>query len=212
MYPSSSPSSSSQKPMGPTPPTTTTGLTRYGSAPGSLLTTAVDSIIGQTGREFSALRSTPPPPPPSFMAPQQQLHHHHHHHNNSHSQSHHYFSSDSSSITTESTCKVNSSNDPNKDHHKGGGLQRSYGLNEMPSLGDFTSNLKIGGGAGGLSSTSSSSCSSSSSASALVRQRSSPAGFLSHLASDNGTFYFTLTVHFFYFRCFFPLRKSLGNE
>ena len=200
MYPSSSPSSSSQKPMGHTPPTTTTGLTRYGSAPGSLLTTAVDSIIGQTGREFSALRSTPPPPPPSFMAPQQQLHHHHHHnhnHNNSHSQSHHYFSSDSSSITTESTCKVNSSNDPNKDHHKGGGLQRSYGLNEMPSLGDFTSNLKIGGGAGGLSSTSSSSCSSSSSASALVRQRSSPAGFLSHLASDNGTFYLTLTLHFF---------------
>ncbi|XP_030938649.1 transcription factor bHLH128 [Quercus lobata] len=190
MYPSSSPSSSSQKPMGPTPPTTTTGLTRYGSAPGSLLTTAVDSIIGQTGREFSALRSTPPPPPPSFMAPQQQQQqqqqHHHHHHHNSHSQSHHYFSSDSSSITTESTCKVNSSNDPNKDHHKGGGggggLQRSYGLNEMPSFGDFTSNLKIGGA--GLSS--SSSCSSSSSASALVRQRSSPAGFLSHLASDNG--------------------------
>ncbi|KAK9997101.1 hypothetical protein SO802_021787 [Lithocarpus litseifolius] len=186
MYPSSSPPSSSQKPMGPT---TTTGLTRYGSAPGSLLTTAVDSIIGQTGREFSALRSTPPPPPPpSFMAPQQQQHHHHHHHHNSHSHSHshHYFSSDSSSITTESTCKVNSSNDPNKDHHRGGGLQRSYGLNEMPSLGDFSSNLKIGGGAGGLSSSSSSSCSSSSSASALVRQRSSPAGFLSHLASDNG--------------------------
>ncbi|KAM4114029.1 hypothetical protein ACJW30_04G039400 [Castanea mollissima] len=193
MYPSSSPSSSSQKLMGPTPPTTTTGLTRYGSAPGSLLTTAVDSIIGQTGREFSALRSTqqpPPPPPPSFMAPQQQQQQHHH---NSHS--HHYFSSDSSSITTESTCKVNSSNDPNKDHHKGGGgggLQRSYGLNEMPSFGDFTSNLKIGGGGGGggggagLSSSSSSSCSSSSSASALVRQRSSPAGFLSHLASDNG--------------------------
>ena len=67
----------------------------------------------------------------------------------------------------------------------------------MPSFGDFTSNLKIGGGAG-LSSSSSSTCSSSSSASALVRQRSSPAGFLSHLASDNGTFYFTLTVHIFF--------------
>ncbi|GMY32239.1 transcription factor bHLH128-like isoform X2, partial [Fagus crenata] len=148
MYPSSSPSSS-QKPMGPT------GLTRYGSAPGSLLTTAVDSVIGPnaaTTREFSSLRS-PPPPPTSLLAPQQQ------HHNLNHN--HHYFSSDSSSITSESTCKVNSSNDPKHHHHKG--LERSYGLNEMSS--------------------------------SLVRQRSSPAGFLSHLASasDNGTAGFSVT-------------------
>ena len=147
MYPSSSPSSS-QKPMGPT------GLTRYGSAPGSLLTTAVDSLIGPnttTTREFSSLRS-PPPPPTSLLAPQQQQQHQHHNLN----QNHHYFSSDSSSITSESTCKVNSSNDP-KQHHHHKGLERSYGLNEMSS--------------------------------SLVRQRSSPAGFLSHLASasDNGT-------------------------
>ncbi|XP_059446857.1 transcription factor bHLH128-like [Corylus avellana] len=155
MYPSSS-SMSSQKPMGPT------GLTRYGSAPGSLLTTAVDSVIGPN-REFSALRS-----PSSFMGHPQ------------------YFSADSSSITSESTCRVNSSDDPKQQqqqqqqqqHPPPKGLQRSYGLNEM-AVGDFAtaSNFRSSGGGG------------SSASSALVRQRSSPAGFLSHQlasASDNG--------------------------
>nr|WGW17424.1 bHLH transcription factor bHLH128 [Betula platyphylla] len=150
MYPSSS-SLSSQKPMGPN------GLTRYGSAPGSLLTTAVDSVIGPN-REFAALRS-----PSSLMGHPQ------------------YFSADSSSITSESTCRVNSSDDPKQQQQQQQqpppkGLQRSYGLNEM-AVGDIAtaSNFRSGGG--------------SSASSALVRQRSSPAGFLSHQlasASDNG--------------------------
>ncbi|PON95557.1 Basic helix-loop-helix transcription factor [Trema orientale] len=130
MYPSTS-SSSSQKPTGPLP----TGLTRYGSAPGSLLATAVDSVIGAE-REFNALRSPPPPPPPLVGQ---------------------YFSGDSSSITSESNCKVNSS------------LHRSsHGLNEIAA--------RIG-------SSSSSSSSSASPSSSLLRQRSSPAGFLSHLSN-----------------------------
>jgi hypothetical protein len=137
--------------MGPT------GLTRYGSAPGSLLTTVVDSVIGPN-REFSALRS-----PSSLMGHPQ------------------YFSADSSSITSESTCRVNSSDDPKQQqqqqqhqqhqhqHPPPKGLQRSYGLNEM-AVGDFAtaSNFRSSGGGGGGSSASS----------ALVRQRSSLLGFL----------------------------------
>ncbi|XP_065625880.1 uncharacterized protein LOC136065963, partial [Quercus suber] len=194
MYPSSSPSSSSKSPWVPHRPQPRRthalrlgpGLSfnhsrrfHHGTNRPRILSPSINTATTTTTFFYG----------PTTTTTQQQ--HHHHHHHNSHSHSHPYFSSDSSSITNESTCKVNSSNDPNNDHHKGGGggLQRSYGLNEMPSFGDFTSNLKIGGGggAGGLSSSSSSSCSSSSSASAsaLVRQRSSPAGFLSHLASDN---------------------------
>lgn len=98
MYPSSS-SSSPQKPMGPSP----SSLTRYGSAPGSLLTSAVDSVIGAVAeREFR------PQPPASFIG--------------------RYFSSgdgDSSSLTSESTFKVNSSKETTKP------LLRSYGLGEM---------------------------------------------------------------------------------
>lgn len=101
MYPSSS-SSSPQKPVGPSP----SSLTRYGSAPGSLLTSAVDSVIGAVAeREFSTLR---PQPPASFIG--------------------RYFSSgdgDSSSLTSESTFKVNSSKETAKP------LLRSYGLGEM---------------------------------------------------------------------------------
>lgn len=150
MYPPSS-SSCSQKPMAPA------GLTRYGSAPGSLLTTAVDSVIGPN-REFSALRS-----PSSLMGHQQ------------------YFSGDSSSITSESTCRANSSNKPKEQQQPPPppkGLQRSCGLHEM-SVGNFLTASTSKGGAGG---------SSASASSALVRQKSSPAGFLSHLssASDNG--------------------------
>lgn len=98
MYPSSS-SSSPQKPMGPSP----SSLTRYGSAPGSLLTSAVDSVIGAVAEgEFR------PQPPASFIG--------------------RYFSSgdgDSSSLTSESTFKVNSSKETTKP------LLRSYGLGEM---------------------------------------------------------------------------------
>ncbi|GLT57433.1 hypothetical protein SLA2020_304050 [Shorea laevis] len=79
MYASSS-SSSSQKSMG------SSGLIRYDSAPGSLLTTTVDSVID------SAIGSSPSNNP-SLVG--------------------HYFNADSSSsLTSESTCKVNSSNDP----------------------------------------------------------------------------------------------------
>lgn len=116
------PSSSSQKPMGQS------GLTRYGSAPGSFLANAVDSVIGAD---------------PNLVG--------------------HYFSAaDSSSLTSESTCKVSSSNDPRESklaaapapphpppHHP-------HGSYPDPS------------------------------SSSLLRQRSSPAGFLSHLTSENG--------------------------
>uniref|UniRef100_A0A6N2N4B2 BHLH domain-containing protein n=1 Tax=Salix viminalis TaxID=40686 RepID=A0A6N2N4B2_SALVM len=123
------PSSSSSSPQKPAVPG---GLTRYGSAPGSFLTRAVDSVIG-VDRELSGLGST------SLVGSRQ------------------YFSGDSSSVTAESTCKVNSSSCDPKAPKSGGSLQRSYGLNEVEH------------GAG-----------------SLVRQRSSPAGFLSHLATENG--------------------------
>ncbi|XP_024028534.1 transcription factor bHLH128 isoform X2 [Morus notabilis] len=140
MYPSTS-SSPSQKP---------TGLTRYGSAPSSLLANAVDAVIAPE-REFGAvLRSTP-----SLLAGG---HGHVHSHNN-------YFSGDSSSITTESTCKVNSSSEHQHQHKA---LHRSHGLNEIAA--------RIG-------SSSSSSSSADSPSSSLLRQRSSPAGFLSHLTA-----------------------------
>ncbi|KAJ6873763.1 transcription factor bHLH128 [Populus alba x Populus x berolinensis] len=130
------PSSSSSSPQKSNLPS---GLTRYGSAPGSFLTRAVDSVIG-ADRELSGLGSTP-------LVGRQQ-----------------HFSGDSSSITSESTCKVNPSSCDRKAPKSGGGggLQRSYGLNE------------IAHGAG-----------------SLVRQRSSPAGFLSHLATENGGFSIT---------------------
>ncbi|KAK8578539.1 hypothetical protein V6N13_100375 [Hibiscus sabdariffa] len=114
------PSSSSQKPMAQS------GLTRYGSAPGSFLTNAVDSVIGAD---------------PNLVG--------------------HYFSAaDSSSLTSESTCKASSSNDtrepkssapPPPPHHPPHHPRGSY---PTPS--------------------------------SLLRQRSSPAGFLSHLTSENG--------------------------
>ncbi|KAL5542967.1 hypothetical protein UlMin_010677 [Ulmus minor] len=137
MYPSSS---SSQKPNGSNP--SSTGLTRYGSAPSSLLNSAVESVIGAE-REYNSHRSQ------STLAG-------------------HYFSGDSSSITSESTCKVNSSSG----HQEPKLLLRSHGLNEIAA--------RIG--------SSSSSSSSSSPSSSLLRQRSSPAGFLSHLTDKNGGF------------------------
>ncbi|XP_021895601.1 transcription factor bHLH128 [Carica papaya] len=138
MYPSSS-SSSPQKSTVPS------GLIRYGSAPGSLLNSAVESVIG-TSREFSTLGS---PLQPNLVG--------------------HYFSGDSSSLTSESTCKVSSSIDP-KEHRKGA-LKRSYDLSEMAQ-----------------SSAGGSSC--------LVRQKSSPAGFFSHLSTENGFSVTNVTENF----------------
>ncbi|KAG8481260.1 hypothetical protein CXB51_026030 [Gossypium anomalum] len=122
------PSSSSQKPMGQS------GLTRYGSAPGSFLANAVDSVIGAD---------------PNLVG--------------------HYFSAaDSSSLTSESTCKVSSSNDPREPKsaaaaapapphpHPHPPPHHPHGSYPAPS------------------------------SSSLLRQRSSPAGFLSHLTSENG--------------------------
>ncbi|XP_022722414.1 transcription factor bHLH128-like isoform X3 [Durio zibethinus] len=113
------PASSSQKPMAQT------GLTRYGSAPGSLLTTAVDSVIGANSNLVG-----------------------------------HYFSTDSSSLTSESTCKVSSSNDPQEPKPAAPPPHGSY---PAPS------------------------------SSSLLRQRSSPAGFLSHLKTENVIAGFSLT-------------------
>ncbi|XP_022761004.1 transcription factor bHLH128-like [Durio zibethinus] len=111
------PSSSSQKPIGQT------GLTRYGSAPGSLLTTAVDSVIGAG---------------PSLVG--------------------HYFSADSSPLTSESTCKVSSSNDRQQPKSAPPPPPAPHGSYAAPS----------------------------SSSSSLLRHRSSPADFLSHLTAENG--------------------------
>ncbi|KAJ8774364.1 hypothetical protein K2173_011613 [Erythroxylum novogranatense] len=128
------PPSSSSSPTAPKAAAQPSGLTRYGSAPGAFLSTVVDSVVG-ADREFSVLG----PPSTSIVG---------------HAQ---YFSADSSSLTSDSSCKVNSSNDPKT------GLQRSYGLNEIAHC-----------------------------AGSLVRQKSSPAGFLSqHAASENAGFSIT---------------------
>ncbi|KAK4266549.1 hypothetical protein QN277_027448 [Acacia crassicarpa] len=131
MYPSSSSSSSLSQ----------SGLTRYGSAPGSFLTNAVDAVIGGADREFSTTAAGSRPPVT------------------------HFFPGESS----ESSCKVNSqSSDPKDQQPPRLGLQRSYGLPPDGAAIGF-----------GISS------------SALLRQRSSPAGFLSHLTTtppDNGGF------------------------
>ncbi|MED6130891.1 hypothetical protein PIB30_004751 [Stylosanthes scabra] len=116
-HPSSSSSSSSQAHNSTL---SEPGLTRYGSAPGSLLRTAVDAVIGG-GVGAGGPRHTHPLMPPGS----------------------HYFSGESS----ESTSKVNDNS-------------RSYGLQQDAFAG--------------------------SSSSALLRQRSSPAGFLSHLADNAG--------------------------
>ncbi|XP_057959695.1 transcription factor bHLH128-like [Malania oleifera] len=139
------------------------GLTRYGSAPESLLTAAIDSALESTARHFSPLESR------TALAGQ-------------------YFSGDRSSLTSDSSCKVSSlPSDPHQ--YKGTttkaavkpGLQRSYGLNEV-DVGDFATatNLK-----------SAATCDGGGGSSSLIRHSSSPAGFLSHLAADTGGFFLT---------------------
>ncbi|XP_038899826.1 transcription factor bHLH128-like isoform X2 [Benincasa hispida] len=176
MYQSTSSSSSSQKSM----PSAHAGaglggggsgggggLTRYGSAPGSLLTTAVDSVIGSRQPDSAAtLRG-----PPSFGG--------------------HYFSSVDSSVV-ESSRKVVQSSSTSNDLKSSSSttaaaaaaaaLNRSYGFNDL-ALGDFSTGRNFNSNGG-----------QSSSSSPLVRQRSSPAGFLGHLsvAEPNGGFSLTM--------------------
>ena len=159
MYQSTSSSSSSQKSMSSAhggAPASAGGLTRYGSAPGSFLTTAVDSVIGTRQPDSAAtLRA-----PPSFGA--------------------HYFSSADSSVVESSRKVVQSSstsNDLKSSSATAAALNRSYGFNDL-ALGDFSTGRNFNSNGG-----------QSSSSSPLVRQRSSPAGFLGHLsvAEPNGT-------------------------
>ncbi|KAK4804028.1 hypothetical protein SAY86_003845 [Trapa natans] len=140
MYPSSS--SSHKSLTSSTSTSSSGGLLRYGSAPGSLLTIAVDSVIGASTPHSShpLPHHLRPPPAPSLLGQSQ------------------YYSADSSSVTSESTCKANSSSRDGS----GGGIQRSFGFSE----------LTMGGGG-------------SSNSSSLVRQKSSPAGFLGHLTDAN---------------------------
>ncbi|KAM1030651.1 hypothetical protein ACFX2J_034294 [Malus domestica] len=104
-------SSLPQKPKAPRP--STTGLARYGSAPRSLLNSAVDSIMGAAAdHEFSSLR-------PQHLRG-------------------HYFSGDgggdSPSLTSsESSFKVNSSNGSHRDTSTTKPLLQSHGLNEIGS-------------------------------------------------------------------------------
>ncbi|XP_057783705.1 transcription factor bHLH128 isoform X2 [Salvia miltiorrhiza] len=124
MYPSST-SSSSQGSMGSSSNGGGGGgLIRYGSAPGSLLTAAVDSAT----REFSALGPQAQPGPARYLA-------------------------------SESAAMARRGNPSGEEHATANttiGLQPSYGFG------------------GGASST------------ALLRQSSSPAGFLNHLATAAG--------------------------
>ena len=152
MYPSSSSSSQSHNST-----ISETGLTRYGSAPGSLLRTAVDAVIGGSrplgvGVGVGVGVGAGVGVGVGVGA--------------------HYFSVESS----ESTCKVNNNSSPSDPKEQKGELQRSYGLQEA-----------FGG----------------SSSSALLRQRSSPAGFLSNLATsalphDIGISLFLFSFFFFF--------------
>ncbi|XP_042062794.1 transcription factor bHLH128-like isoform X2 [Salvia splendens] len=123
MHPSSASSSSS---MTSGAASNGGGLMRYGSAPGSLLTAAVDAVVGPT-REFSALV----PGPGRYFQPD---------------------ASDSAAMQRRGEEEHGAANTTI-------GLQPSYGF---------------GGGGGAPSST------------ALLRQSSSPAGFLNHLATAAG--------------------------
>lgn len=155
MYPSSS-SSSSHCSMTPSSGGGGGGLTRYGSAPGSILTTAVDSVIGPNlGTQVGPTR---------FFSTE----------------------SSSSLLTDQSTCKPTATRpttiDPTTGERNGGGgggsasntagSQRSYCLNEFATA---FNDLKSRNGGGG----------SSSSSPGLVRHRSSPADFLDAL-TDKG--------------------------
>ncbi|KAM2156214.1 hypothetical protein ACFX1R_041931 [Malus domestica] len=118
MYPINS-SSSPQKPMASRP--STTGLTHYGSAPGSLLNSVVNSVMeAAADREFSSLQ-------PQHLRG-------------------HYFSreggGDSPSLTSsESSFKVNSSNCSHMGTSITKPLLQSHALNEIGSFNSFSSYL-----------------------------------------------------------------------
>ncbi|KAJ4968177.1 hypothetical protein NE237_014878 [Protea cynaroides] len=164
------------------------GLTRYCSAPGSLLTSAVNSVIGGSSeQEYSAVGSE------SIMS--------------------RFFTSDSSCLTSESSCKANVSPDL-KDAYRGqgnervggatsssAGLEKSYGFSEI-AVGDLattsfrkeilSSHSSSGGGPGGSSVWAATSAGSGGGGpSSLTRHSSSPAGFLNHLLVDNNGFSLT---------------------
>ncbi|KAI8002663.1 Transcription factor bHLH128 [Camellia lanceoleosa] len=155
MYQSSS-SSSSQGSVVPTNGSGS-GLIRYDSAPGSFLTSAVDSVMGAT-RDFSSLRSQHLNFIASSSLPR-------------------YLSSD----TSESTCKANPPPPPDpKDHKNEPTTTRCllqtptpYGFNEIEVGSDFPTTRV----------TSINLNPKSSAAGSLVRHSSSPAGFLNHLTS-----------------------------
>ncbi|OVA19073.1 Myc-type [Macleaya cordata] len=147
------------------------GLTRYVSAPGSFLTSVVDSLIG-SDEEFSNVGSE------TLMGTH-----------------HQYFSGDSSSVTTESSCKTNGLPDLKQVYRNEGvgngsapTLQRSYGLSQL-NVGDFAtaSNLRCGGGVGGGGGGGGGVGGSS----PLTRHSSSPAGFFDHLMVDSAGFSIT---------------------
>ncbi|GMP78306.1 hypothetical protein CsSME_00034277 [Camellia sinensis var. sinensis] len=156
MYQSSS-SSSSQGSVVPTNGSGSgSGLIRYDSAPGSFLTSAVDSVMGAT-RDFSSLRSQHLNLIASSSLPR-------------------YFSSD----TSESTCKANPPPPDPKDHKNEPTTTRCllqtptpYGFNEIEVGSDFPTTRV----------TSINLNPKSSAAGSLVRHSSSPAGFLNHLTS-----------------------------
>ncbi|KAI4302723.1 hypothetical protein MLD38_038440 [Melastoma candidum] len=184
MYPSSSSSSSSHKSIqtttGGAAAAAGAGLVRYGSAPSSFLSTAADSVIGASGnmssspstRDFVAAGSPMFPPPPRPLH-HSRLHPHPHHHHPLQPAPlfGNYFSGDS-----QPTSKVNApaSAKEGPTSGGGGGLHRAFGLTET-----------------GLGASASSSAASASASASLPRQSSSPAGFLYHLASDNGDFSLT---------------------
>ncbi|CAM8887323.1 hypothetical protein QQ045_028024 [Rhodiola kirilowii] len=174
MFPNSSSSSHSQASMA------AGSLSRNGSAPGSVLNRAVDSVVANNNNGSSNYHDFSPfVSPPDFNLSQQQQHQH------QQPEYHQYFSNDMSSISSESNCKVNNLNhhpDSDPKHSEPKRLQRSgSGMNDF-NVDEFSiaANLKIGGGGAGGGSSSSSP--------ALVRHSSSPAGFLNQLTGDLGGF------------------------
>ncbi|RWR72023.1 transcription factor bHLH128-like protein [Cinnamomum micranthum f. kanehirae] len=171
-------SSSSQRQMGP-------GLTRYVSAPGSLLKSLADSVINDD-HEFSAVGSDP------MMG--------------------RFFSGDSSCLTTtsESTCRPNPTNPPNHNNSSvvssaevgesyttGGskvGLERSYGFGDLAVGGGFATASSLKGGP------------------SLIRHSSSPAGFLSQLMVDNAGFSVTRGVGNFSSQPGYDGSHGIGNS
>lgn len=136
------------------------GLTRYGSAPGSLLTSLADSVISEgRGGFHSVIGSESPATLPMtrfFPGPGE---------------------SNNNTTTTNNSRSCLSSSEPScgKDPVGPNGLQRSnYPVGAISGAGGENNNNQKAAGAG------------SGDGSHLLRQSSSPAGFFSHLLVDNG--------------------------